>query len=307
MNPKSEICTLADDFTARYMEVLTAQLPKTCRTYGFEFEFLPDRPMTPKDLADVQAFLSRSGRYSDGVVFYENGVCVAFEPGGQIEFCSPPMSADEFERFDEIAEFIKQTNASVFSHLGIDYQARGYFPGRRNSPLCLTSKRYVDLHRRLGKSGTRGHEMMKATASIHLHVAICSIEELLPLFFRLCGLARNPLFAMSDQRRDIWNNTDPSRCGMPPCCAEQLKDVSQLIQRLITYGLSAVVLGEEVAFYKSSDISFESFLYHMTTIFTDVRFNLKGTTLELRTPDSMPVEDFRYRWKQFIEKTSDIC
>jgi glutamate--cysteine ligase len=94
---------------------------------------------------------------------------------------------------------------------------------------------------------------------------------------------------------------------MPPCCAEQLKDVSQLIQRLITYGLSAVVLGEEVAFYKSSDISFESFLYHMTTIFTDVRFNLKGTTLELRTPDSMPVEDFRYRWKQFIEKTSDIC
>src|SRR6056297_3591966 len=112
------------------MDVLSAQLPKTRRTYGFEFEFLPDRPITPGDLSDVEAFLSRSGRYSNGMVFFENGVCIAFEPGGQIEFCSPPMLADEIGRFDEIGEFIKQTNAAILSGLGIAYQAKGYLPGR---------------------------------------------------------------------------------------------------------------------------------------------------------------------------------
>ncbi|MBS0013128.1 MAG: hypothetical protein KFF46_04080, partial [Desulfobacterales bacterium] len=57
---------------------------------------------------------------------------------------------------------------------------------------------------------------------------------------------------------------------------------------------------------KTADTSFETFLYHMTTIFTDVRFNLKGTTLELRTLDSMPMDAFRQRWLQFISKTAQV-
>lgn len=297
---------MAADFTNRYLDLLNAQLPKTQRTYGFEFEFLPDRPLNAGDLAEVEAHLSKSGKYCNGAVFFENGTCVAFEPGGQIEFCSPPLMPDDSADFEELVEFMQRINAGISSKLGITYLPKGYIPGRRDAPLCLNSRRYVNLHRRLAKSGTRGHEMMKATASIHLHVAICSIKEILPLFFRICALAGDPLFAMSPERRDIWNNTDPSRCGMPPCCEESLEGAAELIERLVRYGCYAVVIGEEVPFYKASDISFDSFLYHMTTIFTDVRFNLKGTTLELRTLDSMPMEAFRFRWKRFMEKTSEI-
>ena len=35
-------------------------------------------------------------------------------------------------------------------------------------------------------------------------------------------------------------------------------------------------------------------------MFTDVRLNAKGGTLELRTPDSRPVQDFRPLWKKFV-------
>lgn len=306
MNGHFDIAGLAADFTRRYMAVLKGQLPKTERTYGFEFEFLPDRVLQIEDVADVEALLSRWGKCANGAVFFENGLCIAFEPGGQLEYCSPPLAAGDEKRLDRFISFMEQINAEIRSHLGISYLPRGYVTGRRDAPLCLTSERYVSLHRRLAASGTRGHEMMKATASIHLHVAICSIEELLPLFFRLCSLAREPLFHMSAQRREIWDSTDPTRCGMPPCCSEPLTEPEELIDRLIRFGLHAVALGEEVPFFKTADTSFETFLYHMTTIFTDVRFNLKGTTLELRTLDSMPMDAFRQRWLQFISKTAQV-
>ena len=101
-------------------------------------------------------------------------------------------------------------------------------------------------------------------------------------------------------------HTDSTRCGTPPCCFEQLDSSEGLIKRLIHYALQAEVLGEDVAFFNSSNLSFDTFLYHMTTLFTDVRFNLKGPTLELRTMDSMPLEQFRSRWKRFVVLLENI-
>ncbi|MBS3808834.1 MAG: hypothetical protein KGY38_01590 [Desulfobacterales bacterium] len=300
------ISDLSEEFTKRYLDVLADQLPKKQRTYGFEYEFLPDRPMEIRDLAAVEDLLAQSGKRGKNGVVFENGVTVAFEPGGQLEYCSPPLLPDDDDKIDELLSFMLEINALIKKRLGIGYVARGYMPGRENAPLCLTSERYVNLYRRLAKSGSRGHEMMKGTAAIHLHVAICSIDELLPLFYRLCELSGYELFQMSEMRRDIWKHTDNSRCGKPPCCSEKMDDPAVLIDRLIKFGLQAVVLGEEVPFSQASDRSFESFLYHMTTIFTDVRFNLKGTTLELRTPDSMPVDLFKSRWRQFVNLTENI-
>jgi gamma-glutamylcysteine synthetase len=74
----------------------------------------------------------------------------------------------------------------------------------------------------------------------------------------------------------------------------------------VRYALKVVVLGEQVPFESSSDRSFSAFLYHMTTIFTDVRFNLKGPTLELRTLDSMPTGEFTHKWFEFIRLAKTI-
>ncbi|MFW6011362.1 MAG: glutamate-cysteine ligase family protein [Desulfosalsimonas sp.] len=262
--------------------------------------------MEISDLTAVEELLAGFGKRAKGGVFFENGTAVGFEPGGQIEYCSPPFSAHDESAVDELIDFMQEMNDRIKKELGIGYVAGGYLPGRKDAPLCLTTDRYVNLHRRLAKSGTRGHEMMKATAAIHLHVAICSVGELLDLFYRLCELTEHGMFKMSEVRRDIWEKTDETRCGRPPCCSEPMDDPAVLIDRLVRFGLKAVTLDEEKPFYMASDRSFETFLYHMTTIFTDVRFNLKGTTLELRTPDSIHPAEFKPMWRRFIEMTEAI-
>lgn len=302
MNPHSHEPSLAETFCRHYLETLSRHLPKKHRTYGFEYEFLPGQMLGVADMVRIDMLLEKmGGEKIAGDRLFENGMRVTFEPGGQIEYCSPPVLADDHEKIDIFLAFISHVNDEIHQRLGIHYRAVGYIPGRANFPLCLRSARYLQLHKRLSKSGSRGHEMMKGTASIHLHVSISRLEEMLPLFYFFCDLAGSGAFGMSEARRDIWRHTDPSRCGEPPCCTENLSSPEQLIDRLIRYALQVVVLGEQVPFEKASDRSFSAFLYHMTTIFTDVRFNLKGPTLELRTLDSMPPGRFREKWLAFVE------
>ena len=302
MNRYTRENELAVSLCRQYIDILSETLPKKHRTYGFEYEFLPDRMLNINDMDRIDRLLeTMGGQKAGGDRLFENGMRVTFEPGGQIEYCSPPLLAESDEKVDFLLEFIENLNNEIGKKLGINYKAVGYIPGRSNYPLCLRSARYLQLHRRLSRGGSRGHEMMKGTASIHLHISISNLDELLPLFYFLCDMSRSEAFGMSEDRREIWNHTDPSRSGFPPCCMEPLKNPGQLIDRLIRYAIQAVVLGEEVPFAKASDQSFSAFLYHMTTIFTDVRFNLKGPTLELRTPDSIPVDKFRHKWQLFIE------
>ncbi|MGM0452131.1 MAG: hypothetical protein ACQERN_03070 [Thermodesulfobacteriota bacterium] len=298
---------LVDRFCKQYLEVLSHTLPKQHRTYGFEYEFMPHRALNLDDMADLDRVLAEmGGRKEQGDHVFDNGIRVTFEPGGQIEYCSPPLPAKDFREIDPLLSFISRANTWIYEKLAIQYIGTDAIAGRANAPLCLQSPRYVALHRRLARSGSRGHEMMKGTASIHLHVAICNMEELLPLFYTLCEMTGEPSFQMSKTRRNIWSQTDSTRCGPPPCCFEALDSPSSLIARLIQFALQVVVLGEEKPFEHTSDQSFDAFLYHMTTIFTDVRFNLKGPTLELRTPDSVPLDQFKSRWELFVSRLNSV-
>jgi glutamate--cysteine ligase len=263
-----------------------------------------DRP----DLERVKRCLGEIGFTVSGSAIYsaDTEVGIDFEPGGQIEYCSPPLLPEETERFFSLMALIQETNSLIKERTGIEYIAVDYLPGRAAAPLCLGSSRYRHLHDRLSRVESRGLEMMKGTASIHLHVVISDFRNLLPLFHRLCELSLDPRFRMSGARRDIWDHTDPTRCGRPPCCFADLSGPDELIRRLIGFALDAAVLGEDVPFTRALDRSFGAFLYHMTTIFTDVRFNLKGPTLELRTMDSLPMARFASRWEAFIRIMEDV-
>jgi glutamate--cysteine ligase len=299
--------SLAASFVRQYIDILSKIDGVGHRTYGIEYEFLPARIMDLDDMTRMYRFLASMGMRADGLDFVSsNGIHIAFEPGGQIEYNSPPLKAIDAGGIDDFLSFIAQTNALIRNQLHIVYEARGFAPGRAHAPLCLISPRYRLLHDRLKRTGTRGLEMMKGTASIHLHVRIAGISELLRLFYRLCEMATSVDFRMSPQRREIWDNTDPMRCGLPPCCNERLNSAEQLIDRLIRFALAAEVLGENVPFHLNRDRSFDAFLYHMTTLFTDVRFNLKGPTLELRTLDSIPIDQFREKWQIFVSSFEDL-
>ena len=307
-NKHTEAAKLLTDYKQRYLEVLSRYTGDGRRSYGFEYEFLPHRPMDRSDVDTVRGCLTDLGFEDTGKALFskKTGMTIDFEPGGQIEYCSPPLLPGEKERLDALTMLMRETNKEVRDRTGIEYLALDFLPGRAGAPLCLTSKRYRNLHDRLSRVDSRGLEMMKGTASIHLHVVISNFRNLLPLFNQLCELSVDPNFRMSVNRRDIWDHTDPTRCGRPPCCFADLKGPDELIHRLIGYALNAAVLGEDVPFERSADQSFEAFLDHMTTIFTDVRFNLKGPTLELRTLDSLPISRFREKYELFVDIMENV-
>jgi len=294
---------LVQIYSGLLLDHITGTFPSGSRTFGFEYEFLPEDPLDLSIMKKLYDFLPENGFQKEGECYrHDSGMSITFEPGGQIEYNSVPLLPDDTKRLETSLDIISRTNERIRSGLGITYIPVAYIPGRADTPLCLDSERYRLLHERMSLSGRRGKEMMKASASIHLHVVIRSPEELVPVFLKLCGLSVSGGFKMGEDRRDIWNHTDPSRCGLPYKNIDTDSRPSDLTSELVSVAAHAHILEEDVPFWQSSDTGFERFLYHLTTIFTDVRLNNKGPTLELRTLDSMPEEKFRFIWNRFLDE-----
>lgn len=273
------------------------------RTFGFEYELIGVRPLSPADFTAVKSVLPDAGfREADGKLIDHLGMYITFEPGGQIEFSSPPLTAGDVSLFDKLLERIKDTLELIESRTGVSYTAEPFVPGRDTAPLLLEAERYRNLHELLGRTSKRGHEMMKGTAAVHLHSSLSSIDELLNLWEFMCSLSKEEGFAMGSDRRDIWDHTDPSRCGLTCSAAEHITDSEQLLEKLVAFALHAIDLHQGIPFEQiKPEPDFREFLEHFTTIFTDVRLNLKGMTLELRTLDSRPLHLFRGTWLTFLD------
>lgn len=304
-NEKKE--SLVETFTSLLMDSIARRMPKEKQTFGFEYEFMPERILDLSDMEDLYAFLRQEGfEFKDGVFVDSAGMIITFEPGGQIEYHSVPLLKEDHHAFSESLEVIRSINNRIEHHLGIRYIPTAYIPGRADAPLCLESERYVNLHDRLGRSGKRGREMMKGTASIHLHVVIRNMGEIVPLFLGLRELVFSDEFGMSPERRSIWDQTDACRCGLPFGPIHKTDGPDRVIREFVTAAVHADVLGEDKPFYRGADQSFDNFLSHFTTIFTDIRLNAKGPTLELRTPDSVPFERFEAMWYDFMDRMSAV-
>lgn len=272
------------------------------RMFGFEYEFLPGRPLVPGDLDDVRRILVEMGYSEEPGLFRGADHYITFEPGGQIEFCSSPVLPSDGKTVQSILDRAGSVLDEVCGRLGFIYIPTGYIPGRGRAPMLLDKPRYHNLHKLLETTGTRGHEMMKGTAAIHFHVALLSLEELPRVWATVCELSQSPGFAMGPQRRDIWNNTDPSRCGLL-CRGDRIpaNDHQEFLGRVVDFGMNAIDLGTGLPFGSLTERGFPDFLDHLTTLFTDVRINMKGVTLELRTLDSRPPGEFLEKWRQFLE------
>ena len=298
---------LEEKYTNSLLELINQRLRKGPRSFGFEYEFMSLNPIDPEIMERLYSFMPTCGFVPDKERFvHSSGVYVTFEPGGQIEYHSIPFFSEDDYIIQGTLELIEKTNSKIHQDLDIHYIATGYIPGRANTPLCLKGKRYKNLHSRMSRSGSRGLEMMKGTASIHLHARICHMEELASLFARICKISQKSEFRMGQDRRDIWDNTDPSRCGMPYKGIDDHSTPQQVVRELVTFALRADDIGKNIPFYHLNNLSFDAFMYHLTTIFTDVRLNIKGPSFELRTLDSMPFPPFKERLKEFISMLNAI-
>ncbi len=285
-----------------FADLLLHRLAERCgsppRTYGFEYEWISRRPMSPADLdrvvdylVDVQGFRERDGQL---VLGHRR---IVFEPGGQIEFLSPPLPPGDTAELRALTGWITRTLGSLRRETGIDYVARGFMPGRAEAPLLLRDVRYTSMHDRFACSGKLGRQMMKGTAAVHLHAVLLDPSELPAMFGLFRELAQGPL-AMSPARCEIWCSTDDCRCGLPPVPPNPQTPMD-VLEPMVLQAMQAVELRTGRPFWELPCGSFEVFLAHFTTIFTDIRLNLKGGTLELRTQDSLPPPAFLEAWKLF--------
>jgi glutamate--cysteine ligase len=307
MKIDKKIEDLIHSYTGKLIDLLREGFTENERSYGFEYEFISRKPLNYKDMQRVYDVLQANGFLKDGAVFLsDSGMYITIEPGGQIEYCSPPLLKGDLQRFDALIELIKETNRVIKESLGIDYISVGFIPNREGAPMILDAERYQHLHNRMLTSGTRGREMMKGTASIHLHARIIDMDDMVPLFGKFLDLSTSDAFKMSPDRRDIWDNTDPVRCGQPVNDLQRIKSPEALIKEIIRFVMNADDIRENVPFPMKEDTSFEAFLYHMTTIFTDIRLNLKGPTWELRTLDSQSIPVFEQKWKEFINTIENM-
>ena len=297
-----------DSITAVYAEklldIILSRENSLPRTYGFEYEFLPDRVLNHDDISRLFAFLLSAGYRFEKGIYSKGERRIAFEPGGQIEYLSPPLKASDSIEFNETLEWIQDMNDILEIETGIRYIGTDYIPGRYAAPLLLTSERYSRMHDRFLKVDSRGPDMMKGTAAIHLHAAITSREDLEEMYSLFCEMAFSEEFRMSGSRREIWNRTDECRCCLPDVYLEN--GALSILEDIVKFALEAVDLKSGKPFHSIEEKDFSDFLDHLTTIFTDVRVNVKFATLELRTPDSRPLEEFPYLWQKFVEKCENL-
>jgi glutamate--cysteine ligase len=288
------------EYSRRLLTLLEEKIIPGQQTFGFEYEFLPKRPLNLDIMNKIYIFLSEKGFKREGAAFvHKKCMYIDFEPGGQIEFHTQPLLAHEKGRFTEYLNEIKNVLDIFKKDLGIEYLAQGYIAGRKDSPLCLDSQRYINLHSRLSRCSTRGLDMMKGTASIHLHAGIKDIDELPLILAALIRMSEMDEFKMGSDRRDIWDNTDPSRCGQPFKVRHDMTP-SEVIEMIVDHAARAYHIGKNLPFLETDDLSFDAFMYHLTTIFTDIRLNIKGPSIELRTIDSGPLDQFEIKWQKFL-------
>ncbi|MCD4700340.1 MAG: hypothetical protein K8S24_00640 [Candidatus Aegiribacteria sp.] len=297
-----------DDISLAYAEklldtVLSRQnsLP---RTYGFEYEFLPDRILNHDDMSRLYAFLFGMGYRLEKGTNSKGNRRIVFEPGGQIEYLSPPLKASDNQEFSETIDWIREMNRLIEIETGIRYIGTDYIPGRYAAPLLLTSKRYSLMHGRFMKVDSRGPDMMKGTSAIHLHAAITSKEDIEVLYPLFCEMASSSELGMSSVRREIWNRTDGCRCRLLDLSLEN--GALLILEGIVKFAFEAVELQSGKPFRSIEEKGFTEFLDHLTTIFTDVRINVKFATLELRTPDSRPLEEFPSIWDKFVEECESL-
>jgi len=160
------------------------------------------------------------------------GLTISIEPGGQIELSGRPFKdvhavAAELDRHIEMGR-------EIGAALGIDFLATGYRPwGTPETAQWVPKARYGAMGPFLAARGRRGPDMMSMTASAQASFDFGSERDaaeklrtalaVQPAVVAL--LSNSPVVQGRESgwksfRTEVWNATDPARCGMLPFAFE---------------------------------------------------------------------------------------
>lgn len=247
--------------------------------------------------------------------YYEQGqlmglesqdVLITLEPGCQLEISIACM-AD----LDQILTIYLQALKPILKALSkTEYEccwAGGLPAVPADQVIRIDKKRYELMEHWFEKTGSRGKEMMKATAAVHVSVDYQDEADFIrkyrmanilhPLFAFLCS--HTSLYAGKENpdvllRDSIWQDTDPARCGIFPGLFDLdfgFDRYAQAIQKM-----PLILMNDQGQFIDTQEKTCEevaqiygyedpAIAHYLSMVFWNVRLK---QFIEIRSADSMP-------------------
>ncbi len=286
----------------------------TPRRVGAEVELIPvdattGRPCPleegdgPATLPFLRRFAARQGwieqRSAKGVACFavRGGGVVTFEPGGQIEYASPP-SRSATALINRLRAVVLPLRAAAAGE-GITLLTLGIDPRNpvEQVPLQLSCDRYRRMAEHFARIGPNGARMMRQTAALQVSLDF----EAEPLLrwrllnavapFLTAIFANSPVYAGRNTRHrsyraHCWRTLDPRRTGLP-------YDERRPLEAYLDFALGAPAIlfptvgGQCLSFGEWLDRaspSMDEWDAHLTTLFPEVR---PRGHFELRSMDAI--------------------
>ncbi|MGH7551393.1 MAG: glutamate-cysteine ligase family protein [Longimicrobiales bacterium] len=228
-----------------------------------------------------------------------DGGALTFEPGGQVEYATPPHFTPGALLADVRDVIVALTRAADAK--GIQLIGAGIDPFNRieNVPLQVDSERYRQMDEYLATIGTAGAHMMRQTASVQVNVDPVGDPHSTWRMLNAAAPYFTAMFANSSwhagvntgeasRRARMWRLLDPARTGVQPCRTDPAAEYAR-------FALAAPVIGLRsedgdhlpLADWLERGIGREVVDEHLTTLFPEVR--PKGY-FEVRSIDAIAPE-----------------
>jgi len=236
----------------------------------------------------------------DPVFHLPTGGTIGFEPGGQLEYSSPPAAT--LADLSRATEDVLPPLVRALAGDGVQLEGFGLDPLGRvgESTLQLRNERYLHMARYLASRSPWGARMMRQTAAIHVNLDYGSrggdrwrlLNAAVPALTAI--FANSPVMEGRDGgwrslRARAWRELDPERTGIGAT-------VGDPAEAYLGFALRAPLIArqDETGAYLSAarwldlgELDTATWERHLTTLFPEVR--PKGY-FEIRTPDALPLE-----------------
>lgn len=257
----------------------------------------------------VSEILKRYSRFRNGSIVYEDdqivGVIgpwgtVSIEPGGQIEWSSPPCQS-----LSELGGLLDQHNSvfnGIVQTLHIKRVEVACDLETPNAELQWVPRRRYQLMREfLSPKGGHVADTMARTASVHSSFDYRDFDDwrckfrcavlATPLVIALFANSPNATGTYKSMRQRFWADTDPERCFLPACVFSRSFSIEQWVEWVcqiptIFQGTSGKCLvpthGVLLDALDTNNLSDDDLELHLSTVFTYVR---SYKHIEIRTAD----------------------
>lgn len=289
-------------------------LPSPRPFIGAEAEFIPvradDGTPLPVDGAGITglALLRRAAAregWREGMspkrtplfVLPDDGT-LAFEPGGQVEYSSPPCATGSalLRRLEAVME----TVGEAADALGVELLFAGIDP---RTPVERTSRqldaeRYRRMDAHFAGIGPYGARMMRQTAAFQVSLDLADEPERLWRVLNAMApylvaiFANSPRYAgaatgHASYRAHCWRQLDPLRTGVRPPCADPVADYLEFALAAPAILMPDDAPARPFAEHARSGYDDEAWRTHLTTLFPEIR---PRGTYEVRSCDAVAPE-----------------